>query len=263
MTNDLKQNIASVHSERALSCHTIELLTQSSLPKYFPQSVFYSGNETLLEMPRVAIVGSRHPTLYGRQLAVRFSSFLSQAGVCIVSGGALGIDFIATKVAMEKGNSIVVIGGGLNCPHPASHASFFERISLSEHGLVLSQFGSNERAAPWHFPKRNLTLALLSEFVLIIEAGEKSGSLITARAALDYGIDLGAIPGDINSPMSKGTNALISEGAFCIREPEEVLERVINLRALKRIRSSRASHSCLDSSFRIEVPDQKRGQPMF
>ena len=222
---------------QSLSKSKVELLIQSRLPSYFPDVLYAKGNENLLELPKVAIVGSRQPTLYGRQLVSLYASEIAKAGVCVVSGGALGIDFIASKNAFEHGSTIIVVGGGLGCPHPASHRSFVSMVGKRNNGLVLSQFQPLEAAAPWHFPKRNVTLALLSDFVLIIEAGEKSGSLITARAALEHGIDLGALPGDVFSPLSKGTNDLIADGAFCIRSPQEVIERVMSLRKIRKMRS--------------------------
>jgi DNA processing protein len=235
--HNMSLNSAASSKTFSLSKSKIELLTQAILPRYFPETMHAQGNETLLQAPRVAIIGSRKPTLYGRQLVVKFASELAKAGICVVSGGALGIDFLATKSALEFGHSIVVVGGGLACTHPSSHRAFLKEIVRSGKALVMSQFPNHEQAAPWHFPKRNVTLALLSDFILVIEAGEKSGSLITARAALDHGVDLGAIPGDIHSPLSKGTNGLISEGAFCITRHEEIIERVSHLRWLRRVRA--------------------------
>jgi DNA protecting protein DprA len=211
----------------------LETLRGAPLPREFPKCLLARGETQMLARPTVAIVGSRAPTLYGRQMAALFANELAQSGVAVLSGGALGIDGIANKAAHAVGRSCAIVGGGLCEPHPRTHHPLFQTLATSGRGLLLSQFPENERARTWHFPQRNLTLALLSDFVLVIEASLKSGSLITARAAADAGVDLGALPGEIASPLSQGTNALIADGAFCIRRPSDILERLVTLRRLR------------------------------
>jgi DNA processing protein len=221
-----------------LTREDIASLRGTPLPRSFPNCVLARGQPSLLARPTVAIVGSRAPTLYGRRMAAHFAAFLAREGVAVLSGGALGIDGIANKAALAEGFSCAVVGGGLSCPHPRTHHALFDAMAHAERGLVVSQFPEHERARAWHFPRRNVTLALLADFVLVVEASLRSGSLITARAALDAGLDVGALPGEIASPLSSGTNALIADGAFCIRSPGELLERVVSLR---RVRAGRAA----------------------
>lgn len=221
-----------------LSREDLEALRRAPLTRRFPSLVLARGEVAILARPTVAIVGSRAPTLYGRRMAAHFGAALARAGVTVLSGGALGIDGIANKAALEVGPTCAVVGGGLFRPHPRTHHALFEAMVSSGRGLVLSQFPEDEDARPWHFPCRNQTIAQLADFVLVIEASPKSGSLITADAALDVGRDLGALPGDIENPLSRGTNALIADGAFCIRSPDEVLERVASARRLRETRAT-------------------------
>jgi len=221
---------------RALSRADIGFLRNADLPGDFPRYVLARGNPGVLARPTVAIIGSRTPSLYGRRMAHDFARELALAGVTVISGGALGIDGIANRAALTHGHSCAVVGGGLLRPHPRSHIPLFHDLVRSGQGLVLSQFPEGDHAQPWHFPRRNLTLALLADFVLVVEASFRSGSLITAREALDRNVDLGALPGALESPLSSGTNTLIASGAFCIQTPRDILERLVTL---KRMREER------------------------
>ena len=209
-----------------LAKEDIEALRQECLLRRFPRLLLARGAVNILSRPTVAIVGSRAPTLYGRRMAALFGSELAKEGITVLSGGALGVDGIANKAALAHGATCAIVGGGLFCAHPRTNHPLFEAMAHSGRGLLLSQFPEHEWARPWHFPCRNQTIAQLADFILVIEASPKSGSLITAEAALDAGRDLGALPGDLENPLSRGTNALIADGAFCIRSPQEVLERV-------------------------------------
>jgi len=186
----------------------------------------YLGNIQILNQPIVAIIGSRCPTYYGRQQTYHFAKTLAEHGITIVSGGALGIDAIANAVGHEYGSSCAVIGSGLEKLYPASNIKLFHSLAASNRGLVLSEFNSEDIAQKWNFPRRNISIASLADFILVIEAKITSGSLITAHAALDLGIDVGALPGDINRANSCGTIELIKNGAFCIKTPHDVIERV-------------------------------------
>lgn len=196
------------------------------LGTYFPKYLSYVGNLDLLVFPKVAIIGSRHPTFYGREQCYRFAKTLAQNNVTILSGGAIGIDTVANNTGFQFGNSCAIVGGGILNRYPSTNEGLFSKMAINPNGLVVSEFGETERAQKWHFPKRNFTLAALADFILVIEAGRTSGTLITANAALENGVDVGAIPGPIDNETSDGTNRLIQNGAFCILNPEDVIERI-------------------------------------
>jgi DNA processing protein len=212
-----------IHS---LSRTELEKLTRSSLPTSFPPSLNFTGNPEILSAPRVAIVGSRHPTYYGRSQAHYFAQTLASAGVTILSGAAIGIDTIVNSTALASGNTVAVLGSGLNMPYPRSNKKLIEQLGSRKNSLVLSELDPYEPPARWNFPRRNRIIAALSHFVLVIEAIPASGSLITAGFAAEIGVDVGALPGPVNSVSSSGCNLLIKEGAFCIEKPEEILERL-------------------------------------
>ena len=204
----------------------LERLTRSTLPPSFPPTINFTGNPEILCAPRVAIVGSRHPTYYGRTQAQRFAEALATAGVTVLSGAAIGIDTIVNSTALSSGNTVAVLGSGLYVPYPRSNRKLIEQIGSRKNSLLLSELDPYEPPARWNFPRRNRIIAALSHFVLVIEAMPASGSLITAGFAAEIGVDVGALPGPVNSLSSSGCNLLIKEGAFCIEKPEEVLERL-------------------------------------
>ena len=188
----------------------------------------YLGNPQILKKPIVAIIGTRKPTYYGRVQTEIFTRTLAKAGCTILSGGAIGIDAIANTVGHEYGSSCAILGSGIQKFYPISNINLFQKLGNSENGLILSEFHSLMPPQKWNFPRRNISIAALADFVLVIEADLTSGSLITANAACDLGTDVGAIPGDVNSTNSKGTNELIKNGAFCIQTPQDVLDRIQN-----------------------------------
>lgn len=177
--------------------------------------------------PRIlTVVGSRKYTTYGRQALEMLISSLTDQEVVIISGLALGIDSLAHKSALT--NNILTIsipGSGLDekVLYPSSHRNLAQEI-INQGGALLSELPNNARAALWTFPMRNRVMAALSDAVLFIEAEEKSGTLITARQALELGRDIGAVPGDIFSPTSYGTNMLIREGAYVIASPDNLYD---------------------------------------
>lgn len=204
---------------------------EQQLSKPLPESSFvalqFLGNKHALARPVVSIIGSRHPTYYGREQAHIFAKALAKAGCTVLSGGAIGVDAIACATAIEAGGRTgVVIGSGLERLYPASNAWLFQRLQEETTGFIFSEFSSCVEPQKWNFPRRNQVLACLSDFVFIVEAAERSGSLITAQAALDLGIDVGAMPGNIDNVASMGTNQLIQNGAFCITRPQDILERI-------------------------------------
>lgn len=207
------------------------LLQQISDP---PKKLFALGNITLLDDPSVkflCIVGSRRYSSYGYDAVRQIIQSLKGYPVVIVSGLALGIDSIAHAAAVEIGlPCIAVPGSGLNKDvlYPRTHLDLAESI-LKNGGLLLSEFEPDYRASPWSFPMRNRIMAGLSHVVLVIEGEEDSGTLITARLALDYNRDVCALPGSIFSETSKGPLTLIKGGAVPICSPED-LHRLLNLK---------------------------------
>lgn len=207
----------------------METLIRRSLPADFPLALRYSGNPNVLKKRRVALVGSRHPTFYGREQTARFATALAEQGVCVISGAAIGVDTVANMISHACGSSVAVLGSGLQRPYPKSNQLLLKTMATSGRGLILSEFDDLQRAEKWNFPRRNRIIAALCDFLMVIEAASASGTLITAHLAADCGVDVGALPGPVHSPNSQGSNQLIKEGAFCIENPEEILERFINL----------------------------------
>ncbi len=177
--------------------------------------------------PRIlTVVGSRKNTAYGRQALEMLLASLRGQDVIIVSGLALGIDGLAHHNALLNGlKTISIPGSGLaeKVLYPSSHKNLAEDI-LQQGGALISELPYDTPAAPWTFPMRNRIMAALSDAVLFIEAEEKSGTLITARQALELGRDIGAVPGDIFSPTAFGTNMLIREGAYLIASPDNLFD---------------------------------------
>lgn len=179
---------------------------------------------SLAKTPGVAIVGSRQASAQGLADARRFALAISEAGIAVVSGLALGIDAAAHESAMAaEGKTVAVLGHGPDKVYPPAHHALAEKI-VSGGGLLLGEYPRGVGARPFHFPHRNRIIAALSRAILVIEATPQSGSLITARHGLDLGIDVFALPGSIHSPQSLGTNALIRQGAQLVQSPEQFLE---------------------------------------
>lgn len=193
-----------------------------------PYLIYMKGNVSCLDLPLVAIVGSRKLTSYGTKAAYGFSRDLARAGVCVVSGLAFGIDACAHRGALEvKGKTIAVLGNSLDGASIAPRTNFeLSQDILRSGGLLISEFPPQTSATIWTFPARNRIMAGLSSGTLVIEAAEKSGSLITANLALDYNREVFAVPGDIFSPQSIGTNLLIKAGAKVACGAQDVLEEL-------------------------------------
>jgi DNA processing protein len=195
-----------------------------SLPD--PPPVFlYVGERTLLNRPALAIVGSRNATPRGMEHAEAFAAALSDAGLAIVSGLALGIDAAAHRGGLAgAGRSIAVIGTGPDKVYPAANKALAKE--LARNGGLLSEFGLGTPPLRGNFPRRNRILSGLSRGVLVVEAALDSGSLITARLAAEQGRDVFAIPGSIDSPFSKGCHRLIRDGAKLVETAADVLEEL-------------------------------------
>jgi DNA processing protein len=187
--------------------------------------LYTKGNIGLLTNTiKVAIVGSRKPTTYGKQVARALSTFLAERGICVVSGMAMGIDGIVHHSALEAGGStIAILATGVNLPSPACHTDLYREI-LKHSGLILSERGMFEPAKPFHFPYRNRLISGISDALVVIEAAEKSGSLTTVQHALQQGKAIYAVPGSIFSSNSKGTNQMIFDGATPLIDFELLLE---------------------------------------
>lgn len=188
-----------------------------------PPVLFYQGLLPNPDTLSVAIVGARKATPIGLQAARDFSRTLAEASVSVISGLADGIDTAAHEGAiMAGGYTLAVLGCGLKHNYPASNLRLRQRI-LDSGGGVLSEFPPSLRAQTWNFPRRNRIISGLSSGVIIIEAGIKSGSLITAKYALEQNRDLFAVPGSIRNPVSQGTNQLIKYGAIPATEGQDIL----------------------------------------
>ena len=195
-----------------------------------PPLLFLQGQARLLALPAVAVVGSRRATEGGRRTAEILGARLAQGGVTVVSGMALGIDGAAHRGALSVGgNTVAVLGCGLGVVHPPSHRSLLNRIAAR--GLVVSEFLPGEPALPFHFPRRNRIIAALAEAVIVVEAGERSGALITVEHALDLGRDILAVPGSVENPQCRGSNGLLRDGARILLDPEGVIEELPELAA--------------------------------
>lgn len=189
-----------------------------------PLALFYRGDLSLLhETLAIGIVGSRKPTSYGRAVSARLSKELALAGVVIVSGLAYGIDAEAHQAALKAGGKTIgVMGCGIDQIYPASHRQLYRK--LEEAGLLLSEYPPGTPAMPGLFPERNRIISGLSLGVLVVEAAERSGSLITADCALEQGKDVFAVPGPIFSELSAGPHNLLKQGAKLVTTGVDVLE---------------------------------------
>lgn len=188
-----------------------------------PPLLFYKGDLSLLQQRIIAIVGSRNASLNGRKLAFKFAKELSSEGFVICSGLARGIDTEAHKGA-KGGKTIAVLAGGLNIYYPEENKELQD--TLFKQDLVITEAPFNMGPVNRHFPKRNRIVACLAEATLVIEASLKSGSLITATHALEYGRDVMAVPGSPMDPHCDGTNQLLKTGAALIRHKEDILETI-------------------------------------
>jgi DNA processing protein len=187
-----------------------------------PLLLFAHGRLELLAAPSIAVVGSRNPTPQGAENAKAFTGHLSRSGLTIVSGLALGIDGAAHQGGLAgAGSTIAVMGTGADRIYPARHKALAHRIA--GHGLLLTEFPLGTPPLPEHFPMRNRIIAGLARGTLVVEAALPSGSLSTARAALEAGREVFAIPGSIHSPQSRGCHALIKQGAKLVESADDVL----------------------------------------
>lgn len=188
-----------------------------------PMKLFVLGNKKLLKQDNIAIVGSRKPTEYGEKVAFEFSKKISEKGINIVSGLALGIDKYAHLGALSK--TIAVLGSGLDVIYPKENIDLAKNI-INNGGCIITEYSLGTKPEKLHFPQRNRIISGLSKGVLVVEASEKSGALITADFALEQGKEVFAIPGNIFNKTSIGTNSLIKQGAQLVTCYEEIMDEI-------------------------------------
>ncbi len=219
------------HELSQLARQHISLLTLSS--SQYPDSLrsiadspvllYYRGNLSWLDRPAVAIIGARTATEYGKRISAQLAAELSRSGITIVSGAAYGIDAAAHRATLQAdGGTVAVLGCGVDVIYPRSHAGLFQE--MRERGLLLSEYSLGTPPEGFRFPARNRIISGLVSGVVVVEATERSGSLITARLALDQGRDVFAVPGRIDSPKSAGTHRLIQQGACLVHSVADILE---------------------------------------
>ena len=208
-----------------------------------PFALFYYGKLPDPEKKAVAIVGARGCTSYGRAAAGSFAEAAALAGAEIISGMACGIDNTAQLAALRVGGtSTAVLGCGTDICYPASSAETYWQ--LRENGCVLSEYPPGVRPEAWHFPARNRIISGLSDAVLVVEAREKSGSLITADLALEQGRDVYALPGRVGDALSAGCNRLIRQGAGLAESPEEFVAE-LGLKSLQTVNKCKKNENSL------------------
>jgi DNA processing protein len=187
-----------------------------------PSELYAMGSAAAMAAPRVAIVGTRDSTAYGERIARSLTRALVRSGVTVISGMARGIDGAAHRTALEEGgNTVAVLGTGVDVPYPVGHRQLHRAIA--ESGLVVSENPLGMRAHKGAFPKRNRIIAALAPVTIVIEAGFRSGALNTASQALELGRVVAAVPGPIDSAQSRGSNQLLRDGAVLIAAADDAL----------------------------------------
>lgn len=190
-----------------------------------PAALFVRGALKITDEMALAVVGSRKPTAYGRLVAEKIAADLAAAGITVVSGLARGIDTAAHRGALAVGGrTVAVLGCGPDVVYPRENSGIMEQII--ERGAVVSEFPPGSPPEAWHFPARNRIISGFSKGVLVVEAAEKSGALITADFALEQGRDVMAVPGNVTSSLSKGTNRLIKQGAKLVESAGDIIEEL-------------------------------------
>ena len=192
-----------------------------------PPLLFVRGNLDLLLFPSFGIVGSRKPSREGLKNARFFSTYVSRQGFCIVSGLAYGIDRIAHESSLKgKGKTIAIIGTGIDLTYPSPHQKLADEIVANE-GAIVSVFPRGTRPLAYNFPARNRIISGVSLGLLVVEAGIKSGAMISARFAAEQGREVFAIPGSIHNPLAKGTNHLIKQGANLAQSYQDIIDDIL------------------------------------
>ena len=223
-----------------------------------PAVLWLRGSSAALCRPQLAVVGTRNPTANGRETAYEFARYFTRGGLTITSGLALGIDAAAHEGALAAGGpTIAVCGNGLASTYPTEHRDLAERIA-AQGGALLSEFPPDTAPEAWRFPERNRIMSALSRGVLVVEAAQRSGSLITARHAGEQGREVFAIPGSIHNPMARGCHQLLRQGATLVERAADVFEelqipdmnQIVNLIS-KGSRSGNPGSQGLDNACKI------------
>ena len=209
----------------------IELLESALFPsriKEFVQDknpIFHLGDYSLIDSPTIGIVGSRRCTRYGMTVAKEIAKRAAMRGITVVSGLAKGIDSIAHRSVMEHGGKTIgVVAGGIDVIYPKENMDLYERIA--EEGLLISEYPPGSPVFKWNFPIRNRLISALSDVLVVVEAGTRSGSLITAECAIEQGKDVFAVPGNITNAYSMGPNKLIRDGARALVVIDDVFSSI-------------------------------------
>ncbi len=210
---------------RLVSCMDVDYPPLLREAGHAPAFLYVRGDTGVLASAQLAIVGSRNPTAGGRSDAREFARYLAAGGLTITSGLALGIDGAAHRGALDAGGrTIAVCGAGLDIVYPREHEALAHEIAAS--GALVSEFAPGVPPLPAHFPQRNRVISALALGVLVVEAARRSGSLVTARHALDQGRELFAIPGSIHNPLARGCHQLIRSGAKLVESAPDILEEL-------------------------------------
>ena len=182
------------------------------------------GAAPLLSLPAVAVVGSRAASPYGLEVAHEFGAGLAESGVIVVSGLARGVDSSAHRGALSRGTTAAVLGSGANVIYPKEHAALAERIA--ERGVIVSELPPGALPRQYHFPRRNRLISGLSLAVVVVEASTRSGSLQTARLALEQGREVMAVPGNVLGGRNRGCHGLLRDGATLVEKASDILDEL-------------------------------------
>jgi len=235
-----------------------------------PIVLWTRGTPALLTEPAIAIVGSRAATPMALTVARRLGRELAQSGLVIVSGMARGVDGAAHEGALDvSGKTVAVLGSGVDVPYPKQHESLASRIAAT--GLIVSEFPPGTQPFPGNFPRRNRIISGVARAVVVVEASERSGSLITARLALDQNREVLAVPGNVLSGRSRGCHQLIRDGAAIVESARDVLEQLGWARSSHPINTGRTNSLQLNEleetmargeSYSVDDLAGKTGQPI-
>ena len=200
-----------------------ELLAEIANP---PMVLYAKGDVSCLNTPQFAFVGSRSPSPYGETVAGRLAKEMAETNAIVTSGMAVGIDGISHNACLNAGGkTVAVLGSGLKHIYPKRHLQLAQRIA--EQGLILSEFALDVPPIHYNFPRRNRIISGLSNATIVIEAAEKSGSLVTAKYALEQGRDVFAVPGNIHNPLAKGPHTLLKQGAKLVETLDDIIEEFV------------------------------------
>lgn len=252
---DAEKELEAASGAGAVSLFTIEpnypaLLARIEAP---PPMLYVKGRLDLLNMPAIAIVGSRQCSAAGTQMSQRFADELADAGFVVVSGLARGIDRAAHDASLSRG-TVAVLAGGVDWVYPPEHAELQHRIGRE--GCLVTERQPGLQARGKDFPRRNRIIAGLAHGVVIVEAAMRSGTLVTARYANDHGREVFALPGHPLDPRAAGTNGLIKQGATLVTEPSEVVD------ILRPIVGLKDRHNARDGSVGVQHQGPHHGEPV-